>query len=204
MRPAIPFGLAIAVSAAPVPVGHDGYLAVVGPKPLVFSRPGGTLSAALAKLPPLPRQTPDPRQAYVGRTNDPVILPPPSGANGGGGTGDPAWVGPPFPGSGDPGLSPDSGSAGTESSSAPGLPSGATPPGAESLLPGVIPGQEGLPTLDLERGFGLFSPQMLLPFFRTPAAPQRSNQVYLSIPFMPARPAPLPPAASSSATYEQH
>jgi hypothetical protein len=48
---------------------------------------------------------------------------------------------------------------------------------------------------------------MLIPFFRTPAEMQRSNQIYLSVPFEPARPdrlLPPQPAASSTATYEQH
>ena len=201
MRPAI------AVSAAPMPVGHDGYLAVVGPKPLVFSRPGGTLSAALAKLPPLARQTPDPRRAFVGRTNDPVIMPPPTAANGVGGSADPAWVGPPFPIPGGPGSSQDSGTSGMEGSSNPGTHSGTTVPGTGSLPPGSAPGLEGFLDSGTDRGLPLLSLQMLIPFFRTPAETQRSNQMYLSVPFEPARPdrlLPPQPAASSTATYEQH
>jgi hypothetical protein len=202
MRPAIPIGLAVVVSTAPALMCHDGYLQVVGPKPLVFARPAVAMTLALAKLPPLARETPDPRTRAGKGGNEPVIMPPPAPA-----------AGQPNP--------PDRGGAGTSAAAgsqpdataipgsvAPGS-AGSTGPGSEpgggSFLGVGIPGLEGQPGMGGPNGddrlLPLLSPQMLVPFFRAPGTTNRSGQLFLPVPFLPAQPAP---AASSTATYEQH
>jgi hypothetical protein len=168
----------------------------------VFARPAVSMTLALARLPPLARKTPDPRTLYAKGGNEPVIMPPPAPA-----------AGQPNP--------PDQGGARTSSAAgsqpdataipgsvAPEAP-GSTGPGSEpggGPFPGVgIPGLEGLPGIvgpsGDDRLLPLLSPQMLVPFFQAPGSTNRSGRLFLPVPFLPAQPAP---AASSTATYEQH
>jgi hypothetical protein len=203
MRSTINLGFVVAVSAATVQSAPQGYLAVVGPKPLMFARPSLPLALAISRLPALAAVTPDPRLRYASETNEPVIMPPPPGS--------------PTNAVVKPAAPPETGStaAGPDVFEPQGPPAGPV----EGLQPGGIgiPGglqvPEGIypagdPRLQSERGLPLLSPQMLVPFFRNPATTNRTNPIYLSVPFLPGQPAVPgnvpPPAASSTATYEQH
>ena len=53
MRSTINLGFVVAVSAATVHSAPQGYLAVVGPKPLMFARPSVPLALAISRLPAL-------------------------------------------------------------------------------------------------------------------------------------------------------
>jgi hypothetical protein len=208
MRSTINLGFVVAVSAATVHSAPQGYLAVVGPKPLMFARPSVPLALAISRLPALAAVTPDPRLRYGSETNEPVIMPPPPGSptnavakpaappatvlteagSGADGTAQPGPQGPPaIPAEGI-------------------LPGGFGIPGGLQIPEGVYP--PGDPRLQSDRGLPLLSPQMLVPFFRNPATTNRTNPIYLSVPFLPGQPAAPgnvpPPAASSTATYEQH
>lgn len=219
MRSPLPIGLAVVAASVAANAARDGYLTLVGPKPVVFSRPSVPLAVAIARLPALAKETPDPRSIYGSGTNEPVLLPPPGSTTNG--------VAKPTKAAADPNDShgsaetggPGNGAEGGQPSTAPGSgdPTGAPnadePPGSGRLPnfdlsghPPGIPGRNGVG----DDGNGLFSPQMLVPFFREPATTNRAGLLFLPIPFTPGRPPTFPspgtprPAASSTATYEQH
>jgi len=208
MRSTINLGFVVAVSAATVQSAPQGYLAVVGPKPLMFARPSVPLALAISRLPALAAVTPDPRLRYASETNEPVIMPPPPGS--------PTNAvikptAPPGTGSMEAGST-AAGPDGFEPQGPPAGPVDGLPPGGIGI-PGGLKAPEGLylsddPRIQSDRGLPLLSLQMLLPFFQNPATTNRTNPIYLSVPFLPGQPATPgnvpPPAASSTATYEQH
>jgi hypothetical protein len=201
MRSTINLGFVAAVSAATVQSAPQGYLAVVGPKPLMFAKPAIPLALAISRLPSLATVTPDPRVRYAAATNEPVILPPPGSPTN--------TVANPTVGSGASTTEAGSMPAGTwpdEFQGPPADPSGGVAPGGFPVPWGLkAPGDPGSQS---DRGLPLLSLQMLVPFFRDPATTNRTNPIFLSVPFQPGQPAvpgPAPaPAASSTATYEQH
>lgn len=180
-----------AVFAAPLISASNGYLPLVGPKPLVFGRAPVPVALAIAKLPALIRETP---HATNGAKPGPVILPPPgphedvhataaasqatntiSAASGHNAAGTGVAIGD----AGHPAVDPTGVGGGIDPAT--GLPFQGSFPAADSSLP-------------------LLSPQMLVPFFRSPGVTNRT-MIVAPVQFTPAQPAP---AASSTATYEQH
>lgn len=194
MRPA-GYILLVAVVSAPLISASNGYLPVVGPKPLIFGRPAVPVALALAKLPALARETP--LETSHGKNSGSVLLPPPKGH--------------------EPAGHQSGASTGTNMLSAasgePGLPGAGIGPGDPAAHPAdpATGGAAGNPPLSpLVPGFGirlpsesslpLLSPQMLVPFFMAPGVTNRTG-IIAPIQFTPAQPAP---AASSTATYEQN
>lgn len=194
MRPA-GYILLVAVVSAPLISASNGYLPVVGPKPLIFGRPAVPVALALARLPTLARETP--LETSHGKNSGSVLLPPPRGH-------EPAGH-PPDASSGTNTLSAASGEAAT-----PGA--GVVPgdPTAHPADPATGGAAGNTPLSPLPPGFGvrspsesllpLLSPQMLVPFFMAPGVTNRTG-IIAPIQFTPAQPAP---AASSTATYEQN
>jgi hypothetical protein len=197
MRPAVYIPALVALATG-IAQGATGYLRVVGPKPLVFATPvsPGVLAAAIAGLPPLAMRTPIPPNADT--NSAPVIVTTPDARK-------PAEA-PGAPGAAD----------GQQTLTASSTPSAAEPvasPGAAltgqptvaphtsghdpllPLVPGDAPSGSGQPPLP-----PWLSPQMLVPFFLTPGATNRAT-VIGPLYFQPGRPQP---AASSTATYQQH
>lgn len=201
MRSTINLGFVAAVSAATVQSAPQGYLAVVGPKPLMFAKPAIPLALAISRLPSLATVTPDPRIRHASATNESVILPPPGSSTN--------TVANPNVGSGSSTAEAGSVPAGPgqdESQGPPADPFGGGAPGGFPIHGGLkAPGDPGSQS---DRVLPLLSLQMLVPFFRDPATTNRTNPILLSVPFQPGQPAvpgPVPaPAASSTATYEQH
>ena len=218
MRPKLPIGIAVVAATVAANAGRDGYLAVVGPKPVVFARPSVPLAVAIARLPALAKETPDPRSLYGSGTNDSVLMAPsgsptnsvakgPKGTNGANGdTHVKTEAGSPAPGNGGTEGHPATGPG-------PGDPTTEVQPGGD---PNAFPGVPRYP-LDPRGALGpgnqaldLLSLQMLLQYFQKPAQTNGGGGILIPIPFTPGQPPLLPtqtaprPAASSTATYEQH